>query len=67
MAGPEQDYRRAVKQVGSTHFLTGSSVEVIHQFDWKQPPSQLVFDVIPDFQDWRPLMNCPSNPGEEND
>jgi phosphoglycolate phosphatase len=44
MAGHEEDYRRVVKDVGPTHFLPGSRVEIIHHVDGIRPPRHVLFD-----------------------
>jgi phosphoglycolate phosphatase len=40
----EEDYRRVVEHLGPTHFLPGSSVEVVRRPDRSAPPKHVLFD-----------------------
>ncbi len=40
----EEDYRRMVEDLGPTHFLPGSSVEVVRRLDRSGPPKHVLFD-----------------------
>ena len=40
----EEDYRRVVENVGPTHFLAGSSVEVVRRLERSGPPRHVLFD-----------------------
>jgi len=40
----ETDYQRTVTEVGETHFLPGTSIEIIRAPELKQPPKYVVFD-----------------------
>ncbi|MGE3314873.1 MAG: HAD family hydrolase [Planctomycetaceae bacterium] len=43
-ASHEDDYKRRVQQVGSTQFLPGTTVEVVHEIHLAAPPRFALFD-----------------------
>ena len=40
----EADYRRTVSEIGPTHFLDGTGVEVIRRLPRREPPRHVLFD-----------------------
>ena len=40
----EEDYRRVVDEVGPTHFLPGTSVEIVRRLPRREPPRHVLFD-----------------------